>query len=412
MGFQAKTNPAFDPNESKNFIFENKLRLMHKRIFLLIFLILLIFQSKIQAQQLSSDAKISILTCDPGRDVYSMYGHTAIRVCDPTQKLDVVFNYGVFSFDSPNFMYRFAKGQTDYLMIGQKFNTFLPEYYEDKRSVNEQVLNLSPEGKTQLYKALLENARPKNREYRYNFFMDNCATRVRDMIEQNGGVKVRFTDSQATESYRDLVKKFHHSFRWIDLGIDLLVGKRADEPVTAYGQMFLPEYLFNQFAKAEISVEGKSQPLVLETNTLVEYPNSKLNSDWLWPAFLFGLIFLLIAFYSVRNFRSKIKSNKLDYWLLSLSGLAGLIIGWFTLYSEHPAMSPNYNLLWAFPLNLVFAFLWRKKNWRKYTHYYFYFSGILLLLSFVCGQQFNPAVYLIILTLLVRVVVNSIPEKR
>jgi hypothetical protein len=385
---------------------------MYKRIFLLTLLILLIFQSKIQAQQLSADAKISILTCDPGRDVYSMYGHTAIRVIDPAQNLDVVYNYGVFSFDSPNFMYRFAKGQTDYLMVGQKFNSFLPEYYEEKRSVFEQVLNLPLEGKNQLFLALRENARPENREYRYNFFLDNCATRVRDMIEHNAGVQVRFVDNHPKETYRDLIKKFHHSFRWIDLGIDLLVGKKADEPVSAYGQMFLPEYLQNQFAKAEITIDGKVQPLVLETNTLVEYPNSKLNTDWPWPSFVFGLIFMLIAIYSVRSFRRKANTDRLDYWLFALSGLAGIIIGWFTLYSEHPAMSPNYNLLWAFPLNLFFAFLWRIKRWRIYSRYYFYLSGSLLLLSFVCGQQFNPAVYLIILILLVRVVVNLIPEKR
>ena len=384
---------------------------MNMRYFLLIFLSVLIFQPKLQAQQLSPEARISILTCDPGEDVYSMYGHTAIRVTDLSQKLDAVFNYGIFSFETPNFMYRFAKGQTDYLMIGQRFDTFLPDYEKEKRSVYEQVLNLSPASKTRLFQALLENARPENRVYRYNFFMDNCATRVRDMIERNAGEPVLFTDNHPTESYRDLIKKFHHSFRWIDLGIDLLVGKKADEPVSAYGQMFLPEYLQNQFAKAEITVEGKSQPLVLETKTLVEYPNSKLNSDWHWPAFVFGLIFLVIAFYSVRSFLRNSNTDKLDYWLLSLSGLAGLIIGWFTLYSEHPAMSPNYNLLWAFPLNLVFAFIWRKKDWRKYTRYYFYFSGILLLLSFVCGQQFNPAVYLIILTLMVRVVLNLIPEK-
>ena len=314
---------------------------MNMRYFLLIFLSVLIFQPKLQAQQLSPEARISILTCDPGEDVYSMYGHTAIRVTDLSQKLDAVFNYGIFSFETPNFMYRFAKGQTDYLMIGQRFDTFLPDYEKEKRSVYEQVLNLSPASKTRLFQALLENARPENRVYRYNFFMDNCATRVRDMIERNAGEPVLFTDNHPTESYRDLIKKFHHSFRWIDLGIDLLVGKKADEPVSAYGQMFLPEYLQNQFAKAEITVEGKSQPLVLETKTLVEYPNSKLNSDWHWPAFVFGLIFLVIAFYSVRSFLRNSNTDKLDYWLLSLSGLAGLIIGWFTLYSEHPAMSPN-----------------------------------------------------------------------
>jgi hypothetical protein len=263
-----------------------------------------------------------------------------------------------------------------------------------------------------LFQALLENARPENREYRYNFFMDNCATRIRDMIERNAGAQVRFSENHPTESYRDLIKIFHHSFRWIDLGIDLLVGKKADEPVSAYGQMFLPEYLQNQFANAVIMVDGKEQPLILETRTLVDYPNSKLNSDLLWPVFVFGLLFLLTVIISVQGFVRKKKTDWMDYWLFSLSGLAGLIIGWFTLYSEHPAMSPNYNLFWAFPLNLFFAIIWSVKKWRKQTRYYLWLAGAFLLLSFLTGQQFNPAVYLIILTLLVRVAVNLIPDKR
>lgn len=385
---------------------------MQMRFFLLIFLSFLIFQPKVHSQSLSSATTFSILTCNPGTDVYSMYGHTAIRVSDPLQNLDAVFNYGIFSFETPNFMYRFAKGQTDYLMVGEKFRSFMRQYDEEKRSVYEQVLNLSPEGKNKLFQALLENAKPENRVYRYNFFIDNCATRVRDMIERNSGTTIRFTENHPTESYRDLIKKFHHSFRWIDLGIDLLVGKKAEEPVSAYGQMFLPEYLENQFARAEITINGKIQPLVLETRTLVEYPNSKLKSDLPWPAIVFGLFFLLVAGISVRAFLRKRKTDWLDYWLFSLSGFAGLIIGWFTLYSEHPAMSPNYNLLWAFPLNLLFAFIWKFKKWRIKTRIYFWLVGALLLLSFVIGQQFNPAVYFIILTLLVRVVVNLIPEKK
>ncbi len=385
---------------------------MNLRFPFLIFLFFFIFQPQTQAQQLSKDAQISVLTCNPGKDAYSMYGHTAIRVSDATQKLDAVFNYGLFSFETPNFLYRFAKGQTDYLMGVQGFQRFLPEYIEENRSVYEQVLNLTPEGKNSLFQALLENVKPENRMYRYNFFMDNCATRVRDMIERNAGTSIRFTDNHPTESYRDLIKQFHPSFRWFDLGIDLLVGKKADQPVSAYGQMFLPEYLYNQFAKAEITIDGKTQPLVLETRMLAEYPSDKSSSDLPWPAFVFGFLLLLVVGISVRSFLRKQNADWLDYTLLILSGLSGLIIGWFTLYSEHPAMSPNYNLLWAFPLNLIFAWVWKVKKWRRNTRYYFYVTTALLFLSLFIGQQFNPAVYLILLILLVRNVVNLIPERK
>jgi hypothetical protein len=385
---------------------------MSKYHFLFILILFLTIQPNVQSQTLGSKAQVSILTCNPGKDVYSMYGHTAIRITDVEQNLDAVFNYGVFSFDSPNFLYRFAKGQTDYLMIGQKFSSFIPEYEEEKRSVYEQVLNLSPEGKNKLFQALLENAKPENRMYRYNFFMDNCATRVRDMIERNSGAKITFQESHPNESYRELIKRFHHSFRWIDLGIDLLVGKKAEQPVSSYGQMFLPEYLMDEFAKAEITMNGNTQPLVQETRTLVDYPNSKLNSDWPWPVLVFGFFALLIITISVRNFLRKKNTDWLDYWLFALSGIAGLIIGWFTLYSEHPAMSPNYNLLWAFPINLVFAVIWKIKKWRKYSRNYLYLAGSLILLSLFMGQQFNPAVYFMMLALLARIVVNLVPVRK
>jgi hypothetical protein len=382
------------------------------RNFFLIVLLVLMFQPKVKGQQLGREATVGILTCNPGEEVYSMYGHTAIRINDPATNLDVVFNYGIFSFATSNFMYRFAKGQTDYAMGEERFKSWLPQYDEERRSVYEQVLNLSPEGKNKLFRALLENAKPENRVYRYNFFMDNCATRVRDMIERNAGSPIQFTDNHPTESYRDLIKKFHHSLRWIDFGIDLLVGKKADQPVSAYGQMFLPDYLKDQFAKAKITIDGKPQPLVLETRTLRDYPNSKQNSDLPWPAIVFGMLFLVVAAISFRDFQQKRKTSWLDYSLLGATGLAGLIIGWFTLFSEHPAMSPNYNLLWALPLNAFFVVLWTVKKWRGKTRNYFWLSGALLILSLAIGQQFNPAVYFIILILLVRVAVNLLPEKQ
>ena len=382
---------------------------MNKYLFPLIVLFLLTLQTKSQTQQLSKESIVSILTCDPGKEVYSMYGHSAIRIKDPELNLDVVFNYGVFSFEGPHFLYRFAKGLTDYRIDAGRFVGFIPEYEEEKRSVYEQVLDLSQEGKTKLFQALIENNRPENRVYRYNFFTDNCATRVRDMIERNSAASIHFPGQKSNESYRKLIKKYHGPFRWFDLGIDLLVGKKADEPIAAYKQMFLPEYLYNQLSTAQITESGKSRPLVLRTNTLLEYPSNNLNTNFPLPLFIFGAFFLFITGISIRDIFRKKKTDWIDYVLLSISGLSGFIIGWFTLYSEHPAVSPNYNLLWAFPLNLLFAVIWKVKKWRKKTHTYFYLTTILLLFSFFMGQQFNPAVYLIILTLLVRNTVNLIP---
>lgn len=395
------------PEFQDNYLWRQKIRSMKNiRRLLCVALLFLAMQFQSQAIQLGPDARISVITCNPGEDVYSVYGHTAIRVLDQSLGIDVVYNYGVFSFDSPNFLYRFAKGQTDYLLLGYEFSSFMPEYMKEKRSVYEQVLNLTPDGKNQLFQALIENARKENRVYRYNFFTDNCATRVRDMIEQNCGSAVKFRENHPSLTYRDLIKDYHHSFRWIDLGIDLLVGKKADVPVSSYGQMFLPEYLMAGFAKAEITIDGKTQPLVQETFTLEDFPNSKQKSQLPWPVLTFGLIFLVVLGLSIWGVLRKKELAWLDYWLLALTGVAGLIIGWFTLFSEHPAVSPNYNLLWAFPFNLAFALVWRVKKWRPRTRNYFGVMGILLFAAVISAQQFNPAVYFIILTLLTRIVVN------
>lgn len=376
-----------------------------KRAYLLVFIafFMLVFE-KSNAQQLSENTRVSILTCEPGTEVYSMYGHTAIRVNDPESGLDAVFNYGVFSFDSPDFVYRFAKGYTDYLMIGQRFDSFITEYETDKRSVYEQILNISYQGKIQLFNALIENAKPENRVYRYNFFVDNCATRVRDMIENNSGNKVTFSSSIGDQSFRDLIKHYHKPFSWVDLGIDLLVGLKADVPVTEYGQMFLPEFLLSQFASAKIEIDGKNTPLVSETITILKFPNNKLAKSLPWPTLVFGVIFLVILLISVMSIKSAYKGNYIDYWLFGLSGLAGIIIGWFTLFSEHPAMSPNYNLLWAMPLNLVFAIIWKFRNFRNISKVYFYFSGIMLLSLLFVNQQINMACMFIAASIIVRIV--------
>lgn len=375
---------------------------MNRKLLLVIIASFSLLFGELKAQKLSESSKISILTCEPGKEVYSMYGHTAIRVIDPEFGIDYVFNYGVFSFESPNFIYRFAKGQTDYQMVGQSFQSFITEYETDKRSVFEQVLNLNHEGKNILFNALIENAKPENKIYRYNFFIDNCATRVRDMIENNTGNQVNFSKAESNESYRSLIKYYHKPFSWVDLGIDLLVGQKAEVKITEYGQMFLPEYLFEQFAKAGIIVDGEKLPLVKETNTLLKYPNNKLKKSFPWPTIVLLLAFIVTITFSLKGIRSEYKNASIDYWLFGLSGFAGIIIAWFTLFSEHPAMSPNFNLLWALPSNLVFAIVWKFKKYRNISKFYLYVVLISLFGLLLVTQDINIACILFLLSIIVR----------
>ncbi len=374
---------------------------MKIRILALFAFTLIVFQNVSFAVKLSPQATISILTCSPGEEVYSIYGHSAIRINDPEQGIDAVFNYGVFSFNAPHFIYRFAKGQTDYLLAVEDFRHFLPQYQEEKRSVYEQVLNLSPEEKQQLTDALILNAQPENREYRYNFFTDNCSTRVRDMIARNVPT-IAFPQKQTAMTYRNMIRLYHDHFRWIELGIDLLVGKKAEQIVSPDGEMFLPDFLMSHFAQGSVSRNGMKEPLVSSTRTLVEFPRPGVAGFSLTSPFaVFAFLFLVIAVISIRGYIRRKPATWLTNTLLVLSGLSGVIIGWFTLYSEHPAMSPNYNLLWAFPANLLFVFIWNVKKWRTKTHWYFFLPSVVLMLSFFSGQQFNPSVYFLMASLLI-----------
>lgn len=380
-------------------------------VFLLIFLTNGAF-SELKAITLSENAEISILTCSPGNEMYSVYGHSAIRVVDRAYKYDVVFNYGIFDFNTPNFLYRFASGQTDYLLGASGFEDFVKEYQRDKRSIYEQVLNLAQNEKQNVINFLIWNAKPENRVYRYNFFFDNCATRVRDVIADNVAGGVNFQENNGEhKTFRQLIKDYHGKMLWLNFGIDFVVSADADREATVNEEMFLPDYIMKHFSVAVKNQENL--PLVKSTRTIYKAEEQLYKSLILISPFVVFLVpLLLIIFFSVKQFRANRLKSRLDYFVYGLNGIMGMIIGWFTLFSEHPAMSPNYNLIWAMPLSLVFIFLWMVKKWRPVLKYYHVFiSGWLLLFILLGGflpQKFHPVFYLFILMVLSRSILHTI----
>ena len=197
--------------------------------FLLLVCILFTF-SKLDAQQviISDSAVVSLITCSPGEEVYSKFGHTAIRVKDKTNNVDVVFNYGIFSFETEHFYYKFIKGETDYQLGIYETNYFLPEYAERNSMVWEQVLNLSSAEKKNLVATLLENYEPQNRVYRYNFVFDNCSTRPRDKITGSVNGYIRYHQTSEPATFRRWVGDYVGTDTWLKFGIDLLFGIDAD----------------------------------------------------------------------------------------------------------------------------------------------------------------------------------------
>mgnify|MGYP003371631786 FL=1 len=361
-------------------------------------------------------AKCSLLTCSAGEEIYSLFGHTALRYEDPARGIDVVFNYGMFSFRVPHFALRFALGETDYQLGVTEFSRFAAEYQWDERDVWQQTLNLTSREKQRLWEALTENYRPENRTYRYNFFYDNCATRPRDRIEACVDGRVEYAaaqDSTATVcTWRDLLHRYTEGHPWARFGIDLCIGSRADKPASYREQMFVPFYM-QQYLRGAciVSEQGDRRPLVGEEVKVVDAAHTA-QEESLLPSPMQAALLLwagvtVLSIYGVRRRKSL---WALDGLLFGTAGVAGCILAFLAACSQHPAVSPNWLLLILHPLHLFClpCVLIRVK--KKRLSRYMAANGVILTLFIVLlapiPQFIPPAVLPLTLCLLVRCASN------
>jgi len=313
--------------------------------------------------------EISLITCSPHEEIYSLYGHTALRYHDMSTGEDIVFNWGIFNFNAPHFVVRFVFGLTDYELGPAPFGPFCRYYQKWGSSVTEQVLNLTAEDKLSIRAALEENLREENRVYRYNYFYDNCSTRPRDIIERNIAGKVIYQETGDTQSYREMVHQCTRNHPWAKFGNDMLLGLKADLPTTRSQQEFLPENLMYDFDHAQIYENGEYRPLVKARYMPVAPGVQVIEEDFPLPpltcAFiLFGVSVAVMALEWKRR-----KTYK--YWdaaLMTIQGLAGCIL-FAMLFSQHPTTSTNLQLLLINPLPLLYipAVVRRKKATRWWT---------------------------------------------
>lgn len=320
--------------------------------YLVLTITLTLLSARADAAGLGENSRVSLLTCSPGTEVWSNYGHTALRVCDPDTGLDVCFNYGIFSFSTPHFIWRFCTGETDYIVGAQNTDSFIEEYVREGRGVTEQVLNLDLASKNEIWNALCVNIQPQNRTYRYNFFYDNCATRVRRMIENHCGNVVEYPGDAPFTTMREAVEYYTEDYPWTRFGISLVLGAPADSPASYTDQMFAPEVMMDAFDSAVIGGE----PLVLSRQTLTE--GRELHSSQASlpsPDLVLCIIFAVCAFVSGIELQKKKRFRAVDGILWGIAGLAGTVIAFLALVSEHPATDPNYLLIWLDPLALVYA---------------------------------------------------------
>lgn len=324
--------------------------------------------------------QVSLLTCGPGNAIYTLFGHTAIRVRNVESGQDIVFNYGMFSFNTPNFALRFALGDTDYWLDYGEYLDFLRRYAGNERWVREQVLNITPEETVRLLDLLDENCKPENRIYRYNFFYDNCATRARDVIEDAVDNRVTYSDSLQTVyagyTYRDIVYECTEANPWSRFGMNFCLGSVADREIGCSELMFAPVYLMEFFRSAEITTgKGEVQPLVSHERWLlrpVDFVNS--NTDWLLvftPQVSFWILFIVVAGLSLYEWKRKSVFWGMDLLLFGAAGICGCLIVFLALFSEHPAVSPNYLLFIFHPLHLFalpFLVYFVRKNRKPVYH--------------------------------------------
>lgn len=361
-------------------------------------LLLLCGLSRVKAQEL----RASLITAWPGSEIYELCGHEAIRIHG--EGIDSVWNFGIFNFNEPNFVYRFVKGETDYNVAGYDFRWFLPEYIDRGSRVEEQVLNLSPEETARLRKLLQKYSRPPLNRYRYNYIKNNCSTQIADLLDSVAGGKVIYKDSVRFNTYRDAMRGYHANYPWYQFGIDIALGNGLEEEISPREELFIPVEFNRHAAHAELP-DGRR--LVAQTNVLnpgtpeAVLPPTPFYATPLWVAILIAAVSGILIFWGW-------KRRKTPKWwyaiFFSVEGLAGCLVFFLVCFSQHAATSPNILIWWLNPLQLLVPiFIWSRR-WAIVEKVLMWLNimavGLMLILMpFVAqGQASQPALVVLAVT--------------
>lgn len=353
---------------------------------------------------LSESAYASILTCGAGDEFYTSFGHSAIRVCDTSQGIDVVYNYGTFDFDAPHFYWTFALGRLNYCLSRGTFESFIWEYGYEGRAVWEQRLRLTRQELSNLFVMLEMNYRPEYRYYMYDFFRDNCATRVRDMVQNC--LCHRTLSSECTVdtalSYRDILyRSTEETLLWWRLGIDMALGARCDKHCSNYEYMYSPIELMRQFDT--LTVSDTHQPLAEPAVQLLAETRAPLRRS-VSPDMLFWVLFMAVLCLTLLEWYKGWKTGWLDRTLFIVVSVLSLLAIFLWFFTNHYCTKINLNVLWLSPLFIYFAVKLKRSN-----HYIIYCQLVMLLAAMVLTmvhwpQRLNTAVFPIALTLAIRLI--------
>jgi len=344
--------------------------------------------NQLNAQDSSKAAlQISVLTCAPGEDVYTAWGHTAIRIIDSAKQTDVVYNFGTFDFNTPNFLVEFVKGNLNYFLSADNFQNFILEYEYYGRSIKEQVLILTDAEKINWRNALLKNLEGNNRYYLYNFITDNCTTRVKDGFYQFASKQV---PASTIKSFRTHVVEapYQQGIPWIGLGIDVLLGAVSDKAPSAIQAGFLPDLLFDQIA---------IQPNHVAATQNYEFTKT-IPAKQTDPLYYIVGLMLVYLFVGKWNARWAVLTAKfLDIIFLFIFGIGGLLLVYMSVFSKHTACHDNFNIAWIHPLYFIALICYfMKPIWAGYLGRIFFIASFgLIIASYLLPQSFSISVYLL-----------------
>jgi hypothetical protein len=380
-----------------------------KKIRILISIALLIPFS-VYGQLLSPAAEISMLTGTPGQELYSTFGHSAIRIHDPNSNMDWVFNYGTFDFDTPNFYMKFLRGKLDYMLSIAEYDRFKMGYHYGRQSVTEQIMNLDSTEKQAVFDFLMNNYRTENRYYKYDFFYDNCATRIRDLFVEIYGDRLRFDYPAVWHSkplsFRQLLDVYLVSKPWSDWGIDIVLGLPADKKANPDQYMYLPEFMMEAFDCAQIVWADGERPLVKSSEVIIDSAPKETPGFQITPRWVNWGLFILVALATFYEIRKRKTYKGLDYILFTAVGLIGWLIVFLWFFTDHIATKNNLNIFWALPTHLpLIYFILRKSHTRLSRGYWavtFLLALALLLFWALIPQQFHWSLVPILLVIITR----------
>ena len=364
---------------------------MSLKKFLFFFLLILTFTSV--KSQTHDSLRISLLTVEPhSKAVWTIFGHTALRISDPVRNFDIVLNWGTFDSGKPNFVLNFAEGKTDYFLSAPPFRYAIQEYIFDNVTMIEQVLNIPDNEKEALLKSLQINLLPENIEYRYSFVLDNCTTRPRDIIERYCGGKLIYPEQTQPITFRKLFHQYTKNYPWTEFGIDCVIGSGADSTITFRNELFLPVKLMDALDRSVVKhIDGDEQPIVLAKKMILQSPDSQPVQLYFWDKpVIIG--FIIFAIYLVLVIVAYLKKYRFSFpfaLLFFIFGTGGCIVAMLSFFSLHPCVQSNWNILWINPLHFIaFTGFFFRKSYCLIRWYHT--ANFVLLSGFLLGWYWIP----------------------